>query len=445
MQTQVTCPQCRAPVAVEVHQIVDVGRQPALKQALLAGTLNIAVCSKCGWGGQLGMPLVYHDPAHDLLISFVPMELNLPLQEQERVIGQMVRQVVDNTPQEKRRAYMLQPQQMFRYQTLLEKVLETEGVTPEMIARQREQVALLRQMLTTEGDALTALIEDNQDKLDALFLSLLQSALESAVQENRRPESVTLTNLQARLLDETPAGRQWLKQRVALHAFDQEARQANGLTPDLLLKHILANKEDAAVWEAVASAGSAGLSYEFFSLLSQEVEKAARNRNKPLVTQLTEMRSRLLKLYDAMQAASKRALEAANETLQALLRAPDKAAEVLARFDEIDDTFLFVLNSALEQAETNKRPDLVAALTEVEEAVSLVVQEGIPESVRFASHLLMLDSAESVRHILDNNPEMVNQELLSVLAGLAQDNEGDPSLAARARQLQSLVAMRMKR
>ncbi len=194
----------------------------------------------------------------------------------------------------------------------------------------------------------------------------------------------------------------------------------------------------------MASAGGAGLSYEFFSLLSQEVEKAARNRNKPLVTQLTEMRSRLLTLYDAMQAASKRVLDAANETLRALLRAPDKAAEVLARIDEIDDAFLFVLNSALEQAETNKRPDLVAALMEVEEAVSLVVQEGIPESVQFASHLLMLDSAESTRQTLDDNPEMVNQDLLSVLAGLAENSDGDPSLAARARQLQSMVAMRVK-
>lgn len=444
MQTQISCPQCRTPIVVDVQQVIDVGRQPELKQLMLAGALNVAVCSRCGWAGQMGTPLVYHDPAHDLLISFVPMELNLPMAEQERLVGQMVRQVVDNTPPEKRRAYMLQPQQMFRYQTLLEKVLETEGVTPEMLARQREQVALLREMIPAEEGALSQLIEANQDKLDQVFLTLVQSALDSAAQANRQTELIALTNLQARLLDETEAGRQLLRQRVALHHFNQDAKKANGVTPHLLLKHILANKDDAAIWQTIATAGGEGLSYEFFSLLSQEVEKAARHKDKDLTAQLTELRSQLLGLYDALQEESKQMVERANVTLRALLQAPDIRAEVRARLDEIDDPFMYVLNQALEQAKASRRHDMVGILTTVQEVVEEVFQESIPESLRFVSDLLMLDSAEAARHALDANPGLVNQELLTILQGLAQNKEADPSLSARARQLEGMVAMRVR-
>lgn len=444
MQTQISCPQCRAPIVVDVQQIIDVGRQPELKQLMLAGALNVAMCSQCGWGGQLGMPLVYHDPAHDLLISFVPMELNLPMTEQERVVGQMVRQVVDNTPPEKRRAYMLQPQQMFRYQTLLEKVLETEGVTPEMLARQREQVALLREMITAEESTLSGLIGANQDRIDAVFLTLLQSALDSASQANRQGELVALTNLQARLLDETEAGQQLLRQRVALHHFNQDAKKANGVTPQLLLKHILANKDDAAAWQTIATSGGAGLSYEFFTLLSQEVEKAARNKDKALAAQLTELRSQLLGLYDAMQEESRQVIARADETLQALMQAPDVQAEVRARLDEIDDAFLYVLDQTIEQARASGRRDMEAILTSIQNAVEDVMQEGIPEPVRFVSQLLMLDSAESARRALDENPGLVNQDLLALLQGLARNKEADPNLSARARQLEGMVAMRVR-
>ncbi len=53
MITQITCPNCGTPYSAEVHQIIDVGRQPELKQMLLSGQLNVAVCPSCGAGGQL--------------------------------------------------------------------------------------------------------------------------------------------------------------------------------------------------------------------------------------------------------------------------------------------------------------------------------------------------------------------------------------------------------
>jgi hypothetical protein len=139
MYAQISCPNCGTNYPAEVHQVIDVGRNPELKAALLSGQINMAVCPSCGAGGQLSSPMVYHDPQHELFMVYIPQELNLDQVEREKYIGQLTRDVIDNTPAEQRRAYLLQPMTMLTMQSFLEKVLETEGITKEMIERQKKQ------------------------------------------------------------------------------------------------------------------------------------------------------------------------------------------------------------------------------------------------------------------------------------------------------------------
>src|SRR5690606_26185562 len=144
MYTQITCPNCGTPYTAEVHQLVDARRTPDLKQRLLEGSLNMAVCPNCGAGGQLTTIMVYHDPEHELFMVYVPHEMQLNQVQREQAIGRLTQRVIDNLPAEERRAYMLQPQIIINMQTFMEKVLETEGITKEMIERQQKQTELVR-------------------------------------------------------------------------------------------------------------------------------------------------------------------------------------------------------------------------------------------------------------------------------------------------------------
>ncbi|HQF71136.1 MAG TPA: CpXC domain-containing protein, partial [Promineifilum sp.] len=148
MQTQITCPNCGVPYVADIHQVIDAARQPQLKEMLLSGQLNVAVCPNCGAGGRVATPLLYHDPDHDLFMVHVPQELNLDQVRREELIGRMVQQIINQTPMEQRRGYMLQPQTMLTMQSFMERVWGTEGVTPEMLARQQKQVELLRTLAT---------------------------------------------------------------------------------------------------------------------------------------------------------------------------------------------------------------------------------------------------------------------------------------------------------
>jgi hypothetical protein len=46
------------PFTAEIHQVIDVGRNPELKRRLLSGGLNVAACPSCGFAAQLGTPML---------------------------------------------------------------------------------------------------------------------------------------------------------------------------------------------------------------------------------------------------------------------------------------------------------------------------------------------------------------------------------------------------
>ena len=122
-QTRTACPRCRTPLLAEVEQVVDVAVDPQAKQRLLSGSLNVIECQNCGYSGMLATPLVYHDPEKELLLTYFPPELGLPINEQERVMGPLISQVVNRLPAEKRKAYLLRPQLMLTFETLINRVL----------------------------------------------------------------------------------------------------------------------------------------------------------------------------------------------------------------------------------------------------------------------------------------------------------------------------------
>jgi hypothetical protein len=64
------------------------------------------------------------------------MNLNVKEADQQKMIGRLTQQVINNLPPEQRKAYLLQPQQFFNLKTLIETILQADGITPEMLARE---------------------------------------------------------------------------------------------------------------------------------------------------------------------------------------------------------------------------------------------------------------------------------------------------------------------
>src|SRR5512146_803625 len=135
----------------DIEQLYDVGADPAAKQRLLSGAANFIQCPNCGYQGNLATPIVYHDPDKELLLTYFPPELGLPVNEQERLVGPLITQAVNRLPNEKRKAYLFRPQTMLTLQSMIEKVLEGEGITREMMDASQQRLNLVQRLMSASS------------------------------------------------------------------------------------------------------------------------------------------------------------------------------------------------------------------------------------------------------------------------------------------------------
>ena len=445
MYTQVTCPNCQTPYTAEIHQVIDSDETPDLKQRLLAGQLNVAVCPNCGAGGQMMTPMLFHDAAHEMFVIFMPQEMNMGQMERERLIGQMARQVMDSMPSERRRAYMLQPQTVLTMQSFMEKVLETEGVTKEMIQRQQKQLELLQKLAKADKDVADYLLKERMGEIDETFFAMLQQYIDSAAQMQDNKQLINLTNLRAKLMTETEIGQEMERQQIALHALNREAKAQNGLSPELLLKHLLKHLDDEKIQMALVRAGQGALSYHFFQHLTEEIEAKEKAGEKTAVQQLTAMRQRLLKIYDDMQAQSKRLLDEADKTLQALLAAEDKPAAIQAHANQIDDAFMYLLSMRIAQADQEKRTDEARALNEIHELILKEAENQYPPEILLLNELMEATTPDEQEKVLDEHQELLSAELIEVVDAVMQQFEsaGQGEVNGRLRDIKSMIEARI--
>lgn len=445
MQTQISCPNCGTPYAADVHQVVDVGRQPQLKEMLLSGQLNFAVCPNCGAGGRIATPLLYHDPAHDLFMVHVPQEMHLDQIRREELVGRMVQQVVNQTPMEKRRGYMLTPQTMLTMQSFMERVWETEGVTPDMLARQQKQVELLRTLATASDDVQEFLIKERGREIDETFFAILRAQIEATSQMNDSNLVNGLLNLQAKLMTQTEVGRKLEKQQIALHALNRDAKKAGGLSPQLLAQHVIANEADSDLVNAIALTGRGALNYDFFVALTEEAEKRQKGGNKAGAQNLERVRDQLVEMQKEMQEATQQVLKDAQATLDEILAASNFEEALADNIGRIDDAFMHVLEARLVHAEQSGRRDEVEKLRLIQEVLIAQIQGETPPEVQLLTQLVSAPDQATRERLMAAAPDLLTEQLLEVIDMLSEQagNAGQDDLAGRLGVIKGEVAAKL--
>ncbi|MEZ4674581.1 MAG: CpXC domain-containing protein [Caldilineaceae bacterium] len=208
---QVQCPSCGTPYTVPIFSIIDLGVNPELKGALLSGQINVASCPNCGMGGPLSVPLMVHEPAHQFLGVFAPQSQrgndNMQIQ---KAIGDLTQTLMRKLPTEQRKGYMLQPKQFMDWQRFMEQIWEFEGVTPEMLRRQRSQSELVQRLATLANDpkALELALTRDKELIDQDFFALLDRVLMMTSQQGQQAGVQALLQLRNRLLETTDAGKE---------------------------------------------------------------------------------------------------------------------------------------------------------------------------------------------------------------------------------------------
>lgn len=413
-KTQTYCPRCKQPVVADVEQLFDAGNDPQAKQRFLSGQFNLIQCQHCGFSGNLSTPLVYHDPSKEILLTYFPPELGLPVNEQERLIGPMINQVVNRLPNEKRKAYLLRPRSMFTLQTMIETVLQADGITKEMLDAQQKRLGLLQRLMSTSApDARLQIIKQEETLIDESFFSILNRLAEASMAQGDQQVARALAVIQQDALNNTQSG-QALKTQAketedAIKAL-QDASQ-KGLTREKLLDMLAESNNETRLVTLVSMARS-GLDYQFFQMLGERIDKSAPEKKQ----QLVDLRDKLLQMTQEIDKAVQAQYSVAREMLEKILAAPDVRKATEEYLEQISDLFVEVVDTemklARQKADLGRSGKLQTIMSVIQEA------SAPPPEVEFINELVEAGSDEERQRILNEHADMITPELLGVMNNL---------------------------
>ncbi len=418
-KTQVNCPSCRQPVVVEVQQVFDVAEDSLAKQKLLSNSVNFLHCPFCGYQGMLALPIVYHDPNKELLLTFFPPDLKTPINEQEKQIGPLINRIIDRMPQEKRKAYLLQPQNMLTYQTLVEKVLEADGITKEMIEEQQKKVRLLERLLTTPKEDRVAIIKQEEDQFDLGFFSIFSSILQSVLDQGDEASKNELVELQQQLYENTKVGKE-LKQlsretENALKSLQEAGKE--GLTREKLLEVILNAKTDTEISTIVGLTHS-GMDYVFFQLLSEKIEAASNDEEKH---KLLDLREKLLKQIEEINNQIKTEMNKSKDNLEKILQAENIEEEVTKNPEVIND--FFIQNIQNEIAYARQKGDS-ERLNKLDQLMGVIEKYSAPlRQIKLLETMLEIEDETALDKLIEERQDELTDDFISLLNNIIAEYE----------------------
>lgn len=443
-QTQIACPNCRQMIPANIEQLFDVTHEPQAKQRLLSGTSNVARCPHCGYQGRLATPIVYHDNDKELLLTYFPPELGLPLNEQEKLIGPLIKQVMDRLPNEKRKAYLLKPQANLTYESMIETILGKDGVTPEMIKAQQERVMLIERLLQiTTPDVRSEVIRQNEKLIDEQFFGLFSRIAQSAAAGGQEPVARALADLQKQLLSETEFGRQ-LQESVGELEVASKALQEAGqnLTREKLLDLIIAAPNEGRL-RAYVSLARTGMDYLFFQTLSEKIDKAQGEEKQ----KLEQAREKLLQYTNEIDKQLEARYKQAQELIETILAQADVEQATRESLELITQDAVDVVNQMLRQASENNDYMRMGKLQKVVQ----VLQEASapPPEVAFIEKLLDAPDDAAIETMLKENDALVNDQFIEALSGLvaqmdAQGAQGNPEAKAFGEKLNGVYKVAVR-
>ena len=442
-QTQIACPRCRQMITANIEQLFDVTQDPQAKQRLLGGVSNMARCPHCGYQGRLATPIVFHDNEKELLLTFFPPELSMPLNEQERLIGPLIKQVTDRLPPEKRKGYLLKPIPNLTYESMVQTILAKDGITPEMLKEQQDRVQLIERLLQASSkDVRSELIKQNINLFDEQFFALFSRLAQSAASNGQEPVARAMVDLQNQLLEETEFGRN-LKESVGeLDAATKALQEVGqGLTREKLLDFVLEAQSDARI-RAYATIARGGMDYQFFQLLSEKIDKATGEES----TRLGAIREKLLDFTNEIDKQIEARYKQAQEFVESLLAQEDIVQAVRDNLNNFTQDAVDVVNQMLRQASEKNDYTRMGKLQKV---VEILREVSTPPEVSFIEQLLDAPDDGTLEQMLDANKDLLNDQFMEALIGLVAQvdqasEQGNPEAKALGEKLSKVYKTSLK-
>ncbi len=433
-KTSASCPKCRKPVMVELDRLFDMNTDPQAKQKLLSGQSNQVACPNCGYKGPLPTPIVYHDPEKELLLTFFPPELGIPVHEQEKMVGPLIKKAVDDLPMQKRKAYLFQPQTMLTQQRLFERILEADGITPEMMKAQQDRLNLIQRLALLSDNVLPEAIKQDDKLIDEQFLMLLSRLSEASAAAGDETSANKLAELQKKILEHSTFGKQVQEQtRETQQAIaDLQEASKKGLTREILLDLVIKATDNETRLVTLVSMARGGLDYGFFQLLSDKLEHAKPDEAK----KLTDLRSKLLEITQEIDEAVKEQTAQAQKLINEIIAAENIEEAAQKALPQMSQVFIEILRTELQTAQKSKDQTryekLIKIAGVIQSASSSAAYFGLVEA------LLQAPDDQAVEKELAQARDLVNEDFMQFLNTLINQLEAEKEQAEVIQRLKDI-------
>ena len=430
----ILCPQCQQPVVAEITQLFDLKQDPQAKQILLAGAYNLIQCPNCGYRGQAPTPIVYHDLEKELLLTFFPPELQVPINQQEQMIGPMIKKVMDNLPMEQRKAYLFKPETMLTRQRLVERILEEDGVTPEMLKAQQDRLNLLQRLASISPESRPEMIKQEEELIDEQLLMILQRLMQSASAAGEEESTKVLAELQQQILENSTYGRKVLsqvqEQQTVIKALEEASKK--GLTRQRLLELVIDASKSEVQLATLVSMARGGLDYGFFQLLTERIQITSGEDQ----AHLTELREKLLNMTHEIDEAIKEEEQSANKLLAEILESEDIEEATLKALPAISEIFFEVLRKRIQDARKAGDEDNLEKLQKVAATIQKVSAPGA--NIELIETLIQSENEQAINDILEEHADEITDEFMQFMMNLlnqTQQQEGRDVTAEKLHQV----------
>jgi hypothetical protein len=421
---RVTCPGCQNQFQTPLEQVVDVRADPGAKIRVLNGLVNVAACPHCGTRGALNLPFLYHDPDKQLALVYMPFEAGRDDLARQQAIGRLTSTVMDSLPPEERKAYLLQPQVFLTLENMMNKILEADGVTPEMIEERRSKAELMQRMLeATSGEVLEVMIRENDAAIDADFLRMLTINMEMAQSTGRPADVQRLLALRNKLLELSSEG-----QAVGARGKMLEALRADP-TRDKLVD-LLIQAPDEQTRELLITFGRPLLDYPFFQSLTSRIESVTDQDERD---RLVALRTDVLATRDRIDEETRALYSERSALLRDLLLSDEPEMLARHRFSELDQAFFNVLTANLEEAQSTGDEEAVKALQAIWSLVLGLMEETLPPELRLFNRLVATEDDAEIEELLQVNRDLVTEQMVQFMEEAQADmrEEGASETAER--------------
>lgn len=359
----------------------------------------------------------------------------MPVNEQERQIGPLITQVTNRLPPEKRKAYLLRPQSMFTYQTLMEKILEADGITKEMLEDQQKRLRLLQRLLSTPQETDRAeIIRQEEALIDENFFGLLSRVVEAGMMQGDESLMGALAAIQQQAFELTAVGKriqgEAQESQEALRSLQEASK--TGLTREKLLEMIIAAPSEIRLNTLVTLARN-GLDYAFYQLLTERIDKAEGEEKQ----RLTGLRSKLIEITGRIDKQIQAQMEQSRKVLDQILASPNPEQATEQRLGELDDFFIDAVKTELETARKAGNLERISQLQQVSRVIERA--SAPPPEIALVEELLSAEGEEALSAKLEEHNEAITPEFIQLLSGLIaqseQQQQQPPELVEKLKQI----------